>query len=146
MYKILNTNYTNIPKEDEEQKALVNYLRKNGYFVFATNNENNTYQQNRKYAMIAEVKAKANGKVKGVSDLCVFTDDRIVFIELKRQRPILKSEKLGTPKNKPTKEQLDFIDEISLYNYATGSVAYGCDEAIEKFNKIVRLNTNMQNT
>ena len=130
MYKIRNKTYLLLPKEDEEQKELVKYLKEKNYFFYATNNENNTFKQNRKYSMIAEQKAKANGKLKGVSDMTIFTSDTIVFLELKRQRPILKSGKLGTPVNKPSEEQSNFIANVNEFHYAYGCVAYGCDDAI----------------
>lgn len=126
--------YSKLPSEADEQKALVGYLKKKGIFFFATNNENNTFKQDRKYAMIAEQKAKANGKLKGVSDLCIFMEDTIVFLELKRQRPILKSGKLGTPTNKASDEQNDFIAKVNEYKYSYGAVAFGCDEAIKILN------------
>ena len=131
MYKILNKTYTNLPTEADEQKELVKWLTKNKYFFFATNNENNTFKQDRKYAMIAEQKAKANGKLKGVSDLTIFTTNTIIFLELKRQRPVLKSGKLGTPTNKPSKEQNEFIAKVNEFTYAYGCVAFGCDESIK---------------
>lgn len=131
MYKVLNLNYSELPKEDVEQKALIKYLRKEGYFVYAATNENNTYKQNRKYAMIAEIKAEANGKLKGVADITLFTKDKIIFIELKRQRPILKNGNIGTPKNKPTKEQIDFICKVNEFDYCYGFFAYGCNDAIK---------------
>ena len=136
MYKILNKTFPSLPKEDTEQKELVQYLKKNGYFFFAINNENNQSFSNRKHAIIIETKARAMGKLKGVPDLCIFLKDTILFIELKRQRPILKSGKLGTPTNKPNKEQLDFIDKSSDYSYCHAVVAYGCDEAIEVIKKL----------
>ena len=137
MYKVLNRTYKELPSEAIEQQALVQYLKKKGYFFFATNNENNTFKQDRKYAMIAEQKAKANGKLKGVSDLCIFTTNTIVFLELKRQRPILKNGKLGTPKNKPSEEQHEFIAKVNGYHYAYGCVAYGCDESIKILNDVI---------
>ena len=59
------------------------------------------------------------------------TYDEIVFIELKRQRPILKSGKLGKATNDATSEQIEFIAKVNDYKYAYGFVAFGCDEAIK---------------
>lgn len=131
MYKIRKTSYTNIPLEAEEQKELVRWLNSKCIFFYATTNENNTFKQNRKYAMIAEQKAKAQGKKKGVSDLTIFLKDKIVFLELKRQRPLLKNGKLGVAKNKPSEEQIEFLESVNSYGYAVGVVAYGCDESIK---------------
>ena len=71
------------------------------------------------------------GKIKGTPDLCVFTENTIVFIELKRQRPILKSGKLGKATNDATSEQIEFIAKVNDYKYAYGFVAWGCDESIK---------------
>ena len=138
MYKIRNKTYSNIPLEADEQKELVRWLNSKSIFHYATTNENNTFKQNRKYAMIAEQKAKAQGKKKGVSDLTIFTKDKIVFLELKRQRPILKNGKLGIPKNKPSKEQIEFINNVNQFNYVIADVAYGCDEAINKIKEYLK--------
>ena len=109
MYKILNKTYSKLPTEDTEQEELVKWLIKNNYFFFATKNENNQSFNNRLVAIKIEAKAKARGKIKGTPDLCIFTDNKIVFMELKRQKPILKSGKLGKPTNDATKEQLNKI-------------------------------------
>ena len=131
MYKILNKTFSKIPSEDTEQEELVKWLRKNNYFFFATKNENTQSFSNKLAAIKIEQKAKARGKLKGTPDLCIFTEDKIVFIELKRQRPILKSGKLGKPTNDATVEQLDFISKVNGYKYAYGFVAFGCDETIK---------------
>ena len=122
MYKILNKTYSKLPTEDTEQEELVKWLIKNNSFFFATKNENNQSFNNRLVAIKIEAKAKARGKIKGTPDLCIFTDNTIVFMELKRQKPILKSGKLGKATNDATKEQLEFLknhncDEIQGYYF-----------------------------
>lgn len=131
MYKIQNQTFTKIPSEEIEQQTLIRYLKKNNYFFFANVNENKQSFTNKLIATKIEAKSKSMGKIKGVSDICVFTENTIVFIELKKQRPILKSGKLGTPTNKATEEQMQFIAKVNNYKYAYGFVAYGCDEAVE---------------
>ena len=131
MYKIINKTFSKLPTESQEQQELVNWLKKNNYFYFAINNENNQSFSNRLVAMKIEQKSKAMGKIKGTPELCVFTEYTIVFIELKRQRPILKSGKLGKATNDATIEQIDFIAKVNDYKYAYGFVAMGCDEAIK---------------
>ena len=130
MYKILNKTYTKLPTEDMEQEELVKWLIKNNYFFFSTKNENNQSFNNRLVAIKIEAKAKARGKIKGTPDLCIFTDNTIVFMELKRQKPILKSGKLGKATNDATKEQLEFLAKVNDYFYAYGVVAFGCDDAV----------------
>ena len=130
MYKILNKTYAKLPTEDIEQEELVKWLIKNNYFFFATKNENNQSFNNRLVAIKIEAKAKARGKIKGTPDLCIFTDNKIVFMELKRQKPILKSGKLGKPTNDATKEQLEFLAKVNDYQYAYGCCAFGCNDAV----------------
>ena len=131
MYKIQNQTFAKLPSEEEEQKALIRYLKKNNYFFFANVNENKQSFTNKSLAVKIEAKSKSMGKVKGVSDLCVFTDNTIVFIELKKQRPVLKSGKLGKPTNDATAEQMEFISKVNDYEYAYAVVAFGCDESIK---------------
>lgn len=131
MYKILNKTYSKLPIEQVEQQELILWLKKNKYFFFSANNENSHSFSNRQAAIKIEQKAKSMGKLKGVSDLCIFTNEVILFIELKRQKPILKNGNLGKSTNDASKEQLDFIEKVSNYSYAKGYVAYGCDEAIK---------------
>ena len=131
MYKIQNQTFTKIPSEEEEQKALIRYLKKNNYFFFANVNENKQSFTDKLLATKIEAKSKSMGKVKGVSDLCVFTKNTIIFIELKKQRPVLKSGKLGKPTNDATKEQLEFLAKVNDYEYAYAVVAFGCDESIK---------------
>ena len=131
MYKIQNKTFTKIPSEEEEQKALIIYLKRNNYFFFANVNENKQSFTDKLLATKIEAKSKSMGKVKGVSDLCVFTENTIIFIELKKQRPVLKSGKLGKPTNDATIEQIQFIAKVNDYKYAYGFVAWGCDEAVK---------------
>ena len=131
MYKIQNQTFIKLPSEEEEQKALIKYLKKNNYFFFANVNENKQSFTNKSLAVKIEAKSKSMGKVKGVSDLCVFTENTIVFIELKKQRPVLKSGKWGKPTNDATDEQIEFIAKVNGFRYAYGVVAFGCDEAVK---------------
>ena len=120
-----------IPLEIEEQKELVKWLKKSNIFHFAPTNENNTHKQNRKYAMIAEVKAKAAGKVKGTSDLIIMLPNKILFIELKRKAKVLKSGKLSVSHTNTSSEQKSFLKAVNGFGYAEGRVCYGSAEAIE---------------
>ena len=120
----------NPPPESEEQKKLVQYLKLKKYFFFAINNENNTFKQDRRYAMINEMKARANGKIKGASDIVVFLPTQILFIELKRRPKQLKT-KLSYSHTKVSVEQEQFLHSVNLYEYANGAVCYGADEAIK---------------
>ena len=118
-----------LPTEHEEQKKLIQWLRIKKIFHFANTNENNTFKQDRKYAMIAEAKAKAAGKLKGVADLTVFLPNKILFIELKRSRKTLKSGKLSVSHTNTSPEQLKFLETVNTFVYAVGMVCYGYIEA-----------------
>lgn len=117
--------------EADEQKFLVQWLRAKKIFHFAPTNENNTYKQNPKYAMIAEQKAKAMGKLKGTSDLIVMLPTKILFIELKRRKKLLKNGKYSTSHTNISKEQIDFLENVAQFSYADSAVCYGAKEAIE---------------
>lgn len=118
-----------IPTEAEEQKALVEWLRLKRIFHFSPMNENNSHKQNRKYAMIAEQKAKSMGKVKGASDIVVFLPDEILFIELKRRKKVLRGGGLSISHTKVSKEQYDFMTKVNKYEYADATICYGWIEA-----------------
>ena len=120
-----------IPTEYEEQCNLVYWLRLKKIFHFAPTLENNSHMQNRKYAMIAEQKAKKAGKIKGTSDLFVFLPNKLLIIELKRRKKTLKNGKLSTSHTKVSAEQEKFIKDANLYGYVTAGVFYGWHEAKE---------------
>ena len=128
-----------IPLEYEEQKALVQWLRLNNIMHFAPTNENNSHKQNRKYAMIAEQKAKASGKVKGVSDIVVMLPDMILFIEMKRRRKLLKSGCTSITHTKVSKEQYEFMTKVNKFDYAEATVCYGASEAINLIKEKIKL-------
>lgn len=125
----------NIPLEYDEQCNLVYWLQLKKLFFFAPTLENNSHKQNRKYAMIAEQKAKKAGKIKGTPDLFVFLPDKILIIELKRQKKTLKSGKISVSHTKVSKEQQDFLDRANLYDYSTAIVCYGWKEARDLIEK-----------
>lgn len=120
-----------VPTESVEQQKFIQWLKVKKIFHFATNNENNTYKQDRKYAMIAESKAKSMGKLKGVSDLTIFLPNKIIFIEMKRQGTTLKSGKISHSNSKVSDEQKAFIDKVNTYSYSAAFVAYGFNEAVK---------------
>jgi len=123
--------------EYDEQKALVQWLKAKKIFHFANTSENNTFKQDRKYAMIAEGKAKAAGKIKGIPDLTIFLPTRILYLELKRQKKVLKSGELSNSHSKPNVQQLVVIDKINDYPYAISLVGYGAKESIELIKEIL---------
>lgn len=122
----------NIIPEAIEQQKLIQWLRLKKIFHYATTNENNSYKQDRKYAMIAEQKAKAQGKLKGVVDITVLLPNKILFIELKKQGKKLKNGNISYSNSKVSDEQIAFLEKVNSFDYAEGRVCYGF-EAAKKF-------------
>ncbi len=108
------------PLEADEQKELVEWLKSEKLDFFAPINENNHSKANRLLAIKLEAKAKSMGKIKGVSDIVVFTPTKILFIELKRLKGSTTSQ-----------DQKDFIERANKYPYAEGRICKGCAKAIE---------------
>lgn len=104
--------------EKDLQKAIVDYLRFKGAFFYAPINENPHSHFNRMGAILNERLAKKMGKRAGVSDLVIFGKKQILFLELKRNS-----------KNKPTKNQIEFLENVNKFDYAVGKVAYSFEEA-----------------
>lgn len=125
----MSANPLNIPSEAIEQQKLIQWLRLNKIFHYATTNENNSYKQDRKYAMIAEQKAKAQGKLKGVADITVLLPNKILFIELKKQGKKLKNGNISHSNSKVSDEQIAFLEKVNSFDYAIGKVCYGFDDA-----------------
>ena len=121
-----------LPTEEQEQQKLVQWLRLKKIFHFAPMNENKHSFGNRTLAIRLEAKAKSMGKIKGTSDLIVMLSGKILFIELKRAKKVLKSGKLSVSHTNTSVEQLKFLQTITeSFDYADGFVCYGCDSAIE---------------
>ena len=119
------------PKEELEQKALVQWLKLKKIPYFAVGNENIFSFLNRGLAVKLQSKAKSMGSVKGVSDMVVMLPSNILFIELKRVPKKLKSGKLSYTNSKTSQEQLDFIAMVNGFDYSEAKVCYGYIEAIE---------------
>lgn len=118
-----------IPLEIDEQKKLVKWLQIKKIFFYSNVSENNTYKQDRKYAMIAEQKAKSQGKLKGVADITVLLPNKILFIELKKQGKKLKNGNISHSNSKVSDEQIAFLEKVNSFDYAEGRVCYGFEAA-----------------
>ena len=110
-------NNKNIPLEEEEQKALVQWLRfKN---IKHTSVPNSTYTK----SWSQKAKNKAMGLCPGLPDLVVCLPDVLLFVEMKRKG------------NKPTPEQVDWIDRLNTYGSVKAVVCYSFEEAAENITK-----------
>lgn len=103
-----------IPLEDQEQEMVCRWLDIKKIFYFAVPNGGTRNK-------LEAIKLKKQGVRAGVSDMVVFVNQKILFIEMKRRDPKL---------SKTSKEQIDFLDKIKEYTYTDGRVCCGYDEAI----------------
>ena len=118
-----------MPLEEVEQIALVNWLKLSNYMFFAVPNGGT---RNSKEA----VNLKRSGVVAGVSDLVIFLKNNILFLELKRQKVLLKSGALSASNSKISSEQLDFLCAVKFYPYALSTVAFGYEDAIKQIKEL----------
>ncbi len=70
----------------------------------------------------------AEGLTPGASDLCIITQNKVWFIELKVPPQKLKSGKLSYHKSKPSDKQKDFLKTIQKSNVCDGVVIYGYEQ------------------
>ena len=117
--------------EAEEQKCLVQWMNIKHIMHFSVINENNHSKLNRTFAIRNEAKAKAMGKVPGVSDVVVFLQNKILFIELKRKKKVLKNGHLSITHTKISDAQYKFMTNVNKYEYAESTICYGWEDARE---------------
>ncbi|MBL0721052.1 MAG: VRR-NUC domain-containing protein [Sulfurovum sp.] len=82
------------------------------------------------------VNLRKEGVVAGVSDYIIMLPKVILFIELKRQKKLLKNGTYSISHTKLSQEQMKFLESVDKFDYAVSTVAYGFDEAktfIEKY-------------
>ena len=106
------------PLEEQEQKALIIWLKQRKILHFSPMNENSFSFLNRELVVKIQAKNKAMGSLKGVSDLVIFLPNKIMFLELKRKKSGVAS-----------KEQKEFLSRVNEYPYAIGVVCHGWIEA-----------------
>ena len=113
--------------EANEQIAFVRYLnilKKQNKIIDFYSNSNEVADKN----IVFGKRLKDMGKKAGVSDLTIFLENKILFIEMKRKKKILKSGKKSN-ENLLSKNQEDFLTLVNGLKYAKGYVAYGFEEA-----------------
>lgn len=104
-----------IPKEEQEQMVVVDWLRVNKIKHIHVANE-------RMASVIYKKKLKALGTYAGFPDLMIFLPTKILFVEMKRAKKSL---------SKVSKEQIKWIDDLNVFEYAKAKVCYGSGEAID---------------
>ena len=117
-------------KETYEQTALVQWLKLKKLFYFAIPNGSvlrGTPLQRAKQMNVL----KKEGLVVGASDIFVMLPSKLIAIELKQAKKVLKSGKLSTSHTKVSDDQKKFLERLNQFDYADGKVCYGFTEAKE---------------
>lgn len=104
-----------IPKEEQEQMVVVDWLRVNKIKHIHVANE-------RMASVIYKKKLKALGTYAGFPDLMIFLPTKILFVEMKRAKKAY---------SKASKEQKEWIEDLNIYDYAEARICYGSGEAID---------------
>ncbi len=121
----------NIPTENLEQEKLANYLRAHNYIFYKSPSETwtSSWRQKRKN--------KLEWVTKGFPDTTIILKRwSLLFIELKRQKRILKNGKFGASPSVVSKEQVKWQKELSCLDNIESLICYGADEAIEKIKEL----------
>ena len=107
-----------LPTEDIEQRIVVQYCDLKGYPRFRVPNE--TYTK----SWAQKAKNKALGVSPGVPDLFVVVGNRLIAIEMKRQK--------GGTTSPPQRKWLEVLNRAGI----TARVCKGADEAIQFINSV----------
>ena len=113
-----------LPTEQQEQMKLHQWCKLKGLLSFSIPNGGTRHK-------LEAINLKKEGLTKGVSDYCVVLKDVVLFIEMKRQKKVLKSGKLSISHTKTSLDQLNFLEDINKSKACKGVVAYGFKEAKE---------------
>ena len=114
------------PTESQETIELANWLRANNYMFTKSPNETFTKFWNVKRKNTLEWVSK------WVCDMMIILKRwSLLFIELKRQKKILKSWKLSSSNSKVSPEQIKWIEELNKIYNVWAEVCYWANEAIE---------------
>ena len=121
-------------EESNEQIKVVNWCKTRKILCFSIPNGSHlagsAAQRARKMHFL-----KQEGLHVGASDLVVMTNNKILFIEMKRKREVLKSGELSTAGIGVSEFQLKFMEQVKEFDYAVATIAYGHREAISFIEK-----------
>lgn len=116
-----------VPKEDDEAIMLANWLKINKYTFSHIANES---WLPRKVAMLAAIKKKRMWLTPWFPDYCIILKrGSLLFIELKRQRPVGKRWKLLKSPSVISDKQLEWIDKLNNIDNVAACIAYGHEDA-----------------
>lgn len=120
-----------VPLETYEQQALANYLRMHNYLAYKSPSETFTKSWSQKR------KNKLEGVTKWFPDtVIILKRGSLLFIELKRQRIVLKNWTLWRSPSTVSKEQKQWIEELNKLDNIQAEIAYGHEEAISIIERI----------
>ena len=125
------------PKEEDEQKIIKKYLdfllNQGKIKNYHSNpNENILSFLDRKKTIMAQAKLKSMGAKKGVFDIYIFLDNKLLAIEMKRNNKNL---------SKISNEQLEWLDLYNSLPYSKGYICFGADKTIEIIEKELKNNS-----
>ncbi len=119
-----------IPSENFEAECLANRLKANNYIFTHIANESGLPP---KVAMLSAMRKKRMWLAKWVSDFFIFLkNNKSLFLELKRQRRILKNWKLWASPSIVSSEQIKWIEKANITIWMFWDIAYWFEEAKEK--------------
>jgi len=123
----------NVPLETYEQQELSNWLKNNNYIFYKSPSE--TYTKSWKQKR----KNKLEWVTKWFPDTTIILKcNKLLFIELKRQKPILKNWTIGKSPSVVSEEQLKWKEELNKIENVQCEICYWCNEAIETIKRIDR--------
>lgn len=115
--------------EHQHQVALVGYLatlehqkKIITYFAIPNGGSRN---------VLEAANLKREGVRAGVSDVCVITKDKVLFVEMKQPMKKLKSGKLSKAGISVQPSQVKFIENVTMNTNIKAKICYGSKEAIE---------------
>ncbi len=121
-----------VPLEHDEAVVLSQWLSFNKLSHWHIPNETFTTSWNQKR------RNKEAGVTKGIPDYFIiipkekskYERNIHIWIELKRQKPVLKSGKIGKSPSTISPEQLDTIEKLNLHHDTKAKICYGAEESI----------------
>ena len=123
-----------IPKENEEAQILANWLDLNKYTFSAIRNESDSH------SFYKWKKRKAEWVRPWIPDFCIILKRwDLLFIELKRQRKILKSWKLWASPSIIRLEQTIWINKLEKLENISAQICYWAEESIKLIEEYERV-------
>lgn len=123
-----------VPTENQEAETLANYLRYNNYMFTHIANES---WLPPKVAMLSALRKKRMWLSPWFPDFCIVLKRwSLLFIELKRQKTILKSWKEWASPSRISDEQIKWAESLNKIENVQCNFCYWSSEAINLINRI----------